>query len=388
MGLGAVLLVAMLGGHGCGSIGYSAKETWPDNVGYRAPATDAIVLRWVKPLVPVYEGPYKPVEGAVPVLSPMEDRVYLGTSSGHFWALSGGGKRIYQYNTLATIEAEAGLDRNADEVYVGTEDGVLHALVASQGTLRWRSKVRGPLRQPPVIAETLIFVVTDDDEVVALDRRSGKRVWSYHRDAPEGFTIAGHAGLVLSQDLLITAFSDGVVVAFEPKTGKVAWERDTSIEIEQAPDAPQRFGDVDTTPVVDGDTIYIASFSGGLFELSRSSGSIEWHRSDWTGVTGLAMNNDVLVLSSADLGVLCMDRRQRTLRWHYRMQRGAPSRAVILPGRVVVAESRGALLALSLNDGRELSRIESKQGFAASMATADHRGYILSNSGELFAFAL
>lgn len=384
LGLCVLLVLA----EGCGALGLGAKDTWPDDVGYRGQATDAILLRWHKPLVPPFEGPYKPVEGAVPVLSPKDDRVYVGTSSGHFWALSGGGQRQYQYNAMGAIESEAGIDRKRGDIYVGTEDGVLHALRAQDGRLRWRHKVRGSLRQAPVMTARSVFVITDDDEISAIDRRSGKRSWTYHRDAPEGFTIAGHAGLALSENLLITGFSDGVVMAFDPQTGKIAWERDTSIEIDQTKEAPQRFADVDTTPVVEGETVYVASFSGGLFELSLKTGGVDWHRSDWTGITALVVTPAEVVMSSADMGVLCMDRESRSLRWRHKMIRGAPSRATAIPYRVIVGDSTGALLALSIDDGRELSRIESKHGFSGAIAVADHRGYVLSNSGELFAFEL
>lgn len=383
-----VIVFAGLMAAGCHSIQYSSQETWPDNRDFRKPATDALALRWTKPLVPALGGAYKPVQGAIPLLSPLDNRVYIGTSTGHFWALNGGGGPTYQYNALGAIESEAAMDRATDQVYLGTEDGVLHALRASDGKLRWRTKVRGPVRQAPVLTKTLVLVVSDDDELTALDRRTGKAAWSYHRDPPEGFTIAGHAGLALAKGMVLTGFSDGVVVALNAQSGKLIWERDTAIEIEQASDTPQRFVDVDTTPVVVEDVVYVASFSGGLFELSLSAGGVDWHRGDWSGVTAISATQDTLVMSSADLGVLCVDRESRKLRWRRQMQRGAPSRPSIVNAKVIVGESRGALLALALDDGRELSRIASLAGFAGGMSVADGRGYVLSNSGELFAFAL
>jgi len=51
-----------------------------------------------------------------------------------------------------------------------------------------------------------------------------------------------------------------------------------------------------------------------------------------------------------------------------------------------VTESRGALLALSIADGRELGRLQTEHGFAAAPSMAEGQGAILGNAGTLYAF--
>ena len=87
--------------------------------------------------------------------------------------------------------------------------------------MRWRSSAGGPVRSAPVLSRDAVYVVTESDGVVAFSRASGEQLWDHRREPTDGFHIAGHAGLVLTGDKLLTAFSDGVVSAFDARDGRV-----------------------------------------------------------------------------------------------------------------------------------------------------------------------
>jgi len=93
-----------------------------------------------------------------------------------------------------------------------------------------------------------------------------------------------------------------------------------------------------------------------------------------------------LILSSADLGVLCIDLASHGLRWRHKIKRGAPGQPSLHGSTVYVAESGGALLGLTLAEGREVGRLESGHGFDAGPSLHSGRGFIVSNGGTLFAF--
>ncbi|QQR88908.1 MAG: PQQ-like beta-propeller repeat protein [Myxococcales bacterium] len=301
----------------CG--GVKDSYGWPnDRRSERTAAgTNAFVFRWAKTLVSKLSGggPYAPVELSAAALDPEHDRVYIGTSEGRFWALSGGGSKVYHYNASAAIQSKPAFDPDRDELYFGTEDAVIHALNASSGMLRWRAKVKGPVHQTPVLAADRLFVVTDSDQVIALSRNDGKEIWSYRREAPDGFAIAGRAGLLEADGKIITGFTDGMVVALDPVSGNVLWERDTSVEVEQPMGSPERFVDIDTTPVQVDDVVYVASFSGGVFAIELSGGGVRWHQNEWTGITEIVKHGDHLLVSSSDHGLIMVDLLTKRLVW-------------------------------------------------------------------------
>jgi outer membrane protein assembly factor BamB len=343
-------------------------------------------MLWTHRITPTFEGPYSPVERAAAALDPSHDRIYLGSTAGTLYALRANGGRIWGYDARGAIESRPALDIPKDELYVGTEQAVMHALTASSGDVRWRVPTGGPIRNEPLLTDDAVYVVGDTDIVTAHARRDGEILWTYKRDAPEGYSITGHAGLAMAEGRLVTAFTDGMVVALDPADGTVVWERDTSLEVESGAGGRPTFVDVDTTPLVVGETVYVASFAGGLYQLDAGSGTVLHHDDALTGVVGLARAGDRLVASSADDGVVCMALEGHARLWSHPIERGAASEPVVAGPNVLVAVSQGPFLALSLEGGDEISRFEAGYGFTATASVHDGVGFVLANGGSVYAF--
>ncbi len=390
--LRAWLFAAMLTQPALGCGGGEPIVSYPRrwDQGRASSSTGVIQVRWTRRLTPELEGPYLPVEHAVPTLDPNHDRIYVGTSTGQLWAFDGAGGRIWMYQTGGGIGDEPALSADGELLYVGSDDGFLHALRAVDGSVVWRTEMRGALGDAPLIAADVVYIVTENDVVEAFDRRSGEALWRFERQPTEGFYVTEHAGLTLADRRLLTGFTDGAVVALDPGDGRVLWTRETAADAPAARSADDlRFTDVDTTPVVDGDTVYVASFAAGLYALEVSSGSVRWRREEWTGVTSISpAPGGLLILSSGDLGVLAVRARDGERLWATPVTRGAPTATRVAGDVVVFGESAGGLVGLTLGAGREVARVEDGHGFGAGAAIAQGRGAAVSNTGTLFVFGL
>ena len=60
-----------------------------------------------------------------------------------------------------------------------------------------------------MLSSDALYVVTDDDTVVAFSRSDGSVLWRYRREPHEGFVIAGHAGLTSAGGKLSRASATG-----------------------------------------------------------------------------------------------------------------------------------------------------------------------------------
>ncbi|HJK91026.1 MAG TPA: PQQ-binding-like beta-propeller repeat protein [Polyangiaceae bacterium LLY-WYZ-15_(1-7)] len=394
LGVGGLLVGGLFG---CGAVG-PQDYGWFGDRGERnlTVAGDTLRVRWTKdltagledPFTPGHQGsPYTPVEHASAGLDPRRDRVFIGSSQGGFYAFSSSGRPLFRYDPQSGVEATPAVDEWGD-VYLVAEDGVVHALRGRTGEVRWKEESPGPVRQAPVLTEDAVYVVTEDDQVAAFNRENGEILWTYEREVDVEYAIAGHAGLTLADGTLYTGFTDGTVVALDAADGTVVWERPTQLDYEPDGSDALRFYDVDTTPVVTEDTVYVASFLTGLYGLERSSGTVLW-REPMTGVTAIAEAAErFLVVSSADDGLLVLGRDDRRVRWRRNVDRGAPGQPVVAGATVLVGESQGSLLALDVRSGREKARIDAGQGFSSAPAVAGRYGWILSNGGRLMAFEL
>ncbi|MCC7541863.1 MAG: PQQ-like beta-propeller repeat protein, partial [Deltaproteobacteria bacterium] len=215
----AALLTSTASGCGGAGMGILLDDTWSGDV--RAARGEVFVVSWSRPLVDPLLERYQPTEHAVAALDPSRGRLYVGSSAGSLWSLDGTtGAPHWRFRATGAIGCEPALhDADGGRVFVGSDDGHVYALRRADGRLAWRSLVRAPVRRRPVVTEDAVYVVTGGDSVYALDRRTGNRLWSYRREAPEGFTIGEHAGLAFADGRLFTGFADGTTVALDASDG-------------------------------------------------------------------------------------------------------------------------------------------------------------------------
>src|SRR5215472_4673332 len=79
---------------------------------------------------------------------------------------------------------------------------------------------------PPIVNNGVMFVATPQNQVIALDAKTGEEIWRYKRQLPEDlFQLHPTSrGVGLWQDRLFLATTDDHVVALDAKTGKVVWD--------------------------------------------------------------------------------------------------------------------------------------------------------------------
>src|SRR5262249_25685290 len=221
-------------------------------------------------------------------------------------------------------------------LYVGTNDGILLALDSQTGKEKWRYQSRGPIEQAPVSTTDLIVISNEADQVVAVDAITGKFKWQYKAETPEEYTLRGHAGVTIDNELIFTGFSNGSMAALRKDTGSVAWS--TSLKGDA-----DRFMDVDATPVVIGENVYASSSSGGVYALDKTTGLIRWRvpvgaapRPSSTGnVGGIATDGKTLYVSGADLGTYAIDLAGNVL-WRVGAKDGGEPAAPVIWNELLV----------------------------------------------------
>ncbi|MCB9475424.1 MAG: PQQ-binding-like beta-propeller repeat protein [Deltaproteobacteria bacterium] len=138
----------------------------------------------------------------------------------------------------------------ADLVIFGDSEGTVYALNKRPG------EPAGPTRRPPRSSGGLatdgdrLFFGTSDNRV-CLDLATGQWKWTYQRELPVTFTIRGISTPVVRGDRGVHGLSDGYAVALNRQDGKEVWKN--LLRIDDA------LVDVDATPLVVGDRLYIAA---------------------------------------------------------------------------------------------------------------------------------
>src|SRR4029077_11626615 len=95
-------------------------------------------------------------------------------------------------------------------------------------TLAWslNTDMLGAHETVPIVNHGRMFVTTPQNNIIALDAKSGTQLWRYSRTYPKGlFQLhPTNRGVALYGDNVYMATTDCALVALNAATGKVVWE--------------------------------------------------------------------------------------------------------------------------------------------------------------------
>ncbi len=353
------------------------------------PGRPVLSLRW-KLVTSDRSREVKPQEFASPVV--YKDHVYTGSEGGKFYALGLKDGHVWWDKELGAISSRPVVDGGF--LYVGTDDGILICLDLGdkdpeQGMQEvWRHATHGPILERPVVARTfgekpsaVVVFANEADQVYALDATTGEFKWQYKADSPEEYTLRGHAGVTIGNGLVYTGFANGTLVALRLDNGSVAWL--TSLKGDS-----DRFVDVDATPELVGDTLYVSSSSGGVWALDAATGLVRWRAAlDSSGSTGpLAADDERLYAGVADVGVHALDLGGNVLWRQGTRGGGEPGELVVDGDYLFYTLADAGLFVADKHSGETLQYFDPGDGFSGRPVISDDQLFAISNRGVLYAF--
>ena len=140
-------------------------------------------------------------------------------------------------------------------VLAGSSSGRINAFDRDSGTTLWSG--RDGANSPVVLAGGSVFAVNDQAELVRLDAQTGGRIFAMplplfvEQKTKKQAAIRVHYGPVLAGGRLFVASSDGVLRAFDPRSGALVGQAAIP-------------GGAATAPVVSGGTLYVTGQNGQL----------------------------------------------------------------------------------------------------------------------------
>ena len=232
-------------------------------------------IRWVFPtgfdIFAIYSSPFVDRQGTV----------YFGAKDGNVYALRAPGKGImaevvWSFNIGTTIQTSPTFTPDGTLV-IGADDWAYYGITPPRGTtgpkVKWRFQTQGTLiTSPAVDSEGTVYVASMDGKVYALEtpKEAGQPVkvlWSFssgERDDKGGFENAP----AIDQDgTLYIGGNNGILYAFDSKTGKVKWTFDGVAQ------AGYKTYAIFSSAAIGADrTIYFGGKNGILYVLRESRG--------------------------------------------------------------------------------------------------------------------
>lgn len=171
--------------------------------------------------------------------------LYLGCLSGVYAFRESDGTQLWYTQDIPVTSTVALSDST---LFLGTGEGKLVALEASDGSILWQYDTGGEIAASPAVDEDAVFIGTVDGSFVSVDKETGTQLW-----AADGVGVIRSSPLVAG-DAVYFGSLDGNLYAFNKTNGELLWKFDAK-------------GPIRTSPTIFKDHLYILTDKGILYAL-------------------------------------------------------------------------------------------------------------------------
>jgi outer membrane protein assembly factor BamB len=253
-------------------------------------------------------------------------------------------------------------------VVIGSNKGMVYALNAATGDVRWTFPAEGNIFSRPAVANGALYVGSDDHDVYALDAATGRVRWVR---ATGGVVVSGPA---VASGTVYVGSGDDKVYALDAATGHIRWVHATG-------------GPVKSSPAVAGDTIYIGSGDHKVYALNAANGQLRWAFTTGNGILSSPLiAGGMVYIGSMDHNVYALSAATGRVRWSY--QTGSWiffSSPVLADGTIYIGSTNGEVYALYAGTGQPRWIRATGGKIQGSAAVSDGTVYIGSFDHKLYA---
>lgn len=310
--------------------------------------------------------------------------VYVADADGNVTAVESNSGST-RWSVDVDLDLRGGPGAGEGLVVVGSSEGDLVALSSTGGQELWRAKLDSEVSGVPMIANGMVVAHTTNGKLAGVSASSGEIVWVFHRTGPI-LRLRGTGKPVAEGGSLYSGLDAGKLVKLDIATGRPAWE--TSISYPSGRTELERVVDIDSRPVIAGNTIFTVSYQGEIASVDKNKGSVNW-RKRFSSHQGLVFDGQTLYVSDSEGSVVAVNGATGEELWK---QKGLYGRRISAPamagGYIAVADYEGYLHWLSPADGSMVARIRAvSSSVQAPLVSTGNRVIVFGTEGQLASVA-
>ncbi|HEV7691236.1 MAG TPA: PQQ-binding-like beta-propeller repeat protein [Hyphomonadaceae bacterium] len=333
---------------------------------------------------------------AAPVVK--DNRVYVIDSDQHVFAFdAGNGHKIWQRDLKSTNSKRdkhsvgGGLAIAGDKLIVASGYSFVEAMNLATGAQIWRRSLDTPMSSSPAIMGNRAFLTSTNNEFYSLDTDTGEVLWSDQAIAETARVLSSPSPAVTA-DLLAVPYSSGQLITYVPQNGQRLWSDTLSTLGRYTPLSV--INDIAGRPSISDGMVFAASQSGVLAAYEARSGSPIW-KVVFGSRQGPVIEGQFLFIVGVEGKVVCFNKVDGKIIWVrelplYNKPKDKKERIVwvgplVVSGKLMVASSRGQLLALSPQDGKTVGELKVGGTVYIEPIAAAGKIFLLDDKGTLIA---
>jgi outer membrane protein assembly factor BamB len=250
-------------------------------------------------------------------------------------------------------------------LFVGAYDNNLYALDAKTGEFRWKYPTEGGIAATPFVWKDRVLIGSEDRLLYAISSRTGRILWT----CPTEGRIRSSARVEFEHAFF--GSDDYRLYAVNAQSGRVVWKFEA-------------LGPIRSTPIVGDEIVYVGSEDNHLYAIDLQSGNQKWRFRANRGITSSPILHDGLVIfGSSDWNVYALDERSGWTIWRTRTNQAVISSPRIMDGILYIGSADGCLYALDATSGRQVWRFDTGSQIISNPAITENVVYFGTIGGDV-----
>ncbi|AIL65633.1 Outer membrane assembly lipoprotein yfgL [Rickettsiales bacterium Ac37b] len=301
-------------------------------------------------------------------------------------------KPLWTKNTMPIDEKEdyigGGMVYAHDKLFVTAGHRDVLALNIHNGKEIWRHSLNNIIRAAPILSQNTLFVVTIDNKLYAIDSTSGNVIWM-HEGASESIGIFGAASIAASNNVVVIPHSSGQLHGLNINTGEELWS--VNLAFNKSSLMGFSFSDIDITPVIRDNIVYVAGNTGSLYAIHLENGMPLWHK-NIKGIKSLWVAGEFLYIINDENEILAIYNKNGHIKWVNKLQLADTNKSSskiksfgpILAGDLLLFTTDiGKLLFVSPYEGKIIREMSISKNVHSLPIVASSKLFIMSDNGTL-----
>ncbi len=250
-------------------------------------------------------------------------------------------------------------------VYVGCYDNNVYALDGKTGKFRWKYPTDGGIASTPCPYEDKVIFGSEDRSVYAVTNHTGKLVWTCPTEGKVRSSVR------VEFEHAFFGSDDGRLYAANVQSGRVVWRFESG-------------GPIQSTPIIDGEVVYVGCEDGHLYALDLRTGKMKWKFRTYRGIiSSPIIYNDLILFGSKDRTFHAVDKKTGFSIWKFMSNDAIYSTPSVKDDIVYFGSADHHLYALDANSGRVQWKFKASSPITSRPAVSDDAVFFGTTRGEV-----
>lgn len=287
------------------------------------------------------------------------------------------------------------------KLYVTSGFRLVAQLDANTGRVGWRVRTDQPIHGAPTVFGGRVMAVALDNTLLTFDAATGAPGWTYQA-LSESARILAASSPAVSGDTVVAAFGSGELIALRTANGNDLWNN--ALSRASRTSALSEIRDIPGRPVIYGGDVFAVSHSGVFAATDLRTGAARWSL-PVVGISSPLPEGDVVYVVGTDGKLICASRESGQIYWVHDMNPGWVVRKkgglwgigshevpkplwtspILVDSRLILTSSDGQLVALNAKTGELEKKLNLGEPSLMSPIAMGAMIYLVTDNGQLVA---